>query len=83
MVQHLGHIDQVVSDHRNNGPVYNAPIVANNGVLYFGTVNGSIYAYAPKETLTRQRGVLTPPPIRYCRDTGWAAATKPDPLVPA
>ena len=31
----------------DNGPVYNAPIVANNGVLYFGTVNGSIYAYAP------------------------------------
>jgi PQQ-like domain len=30
----------------DNGAVYNAPIVAN-GVLYFGTVNGSIYAYAP------------------------------------
>ena len=30
----------------DGGTVYNAPIVAN-GVLYFGTVNGSIYAYAP------------------------------------
>ena len=30
----------------DNGAVYNAPIVAN-GVLYFGTVNGSVYAYAP------------------------------------
>jgi hypothetical protein len=31
----------------DNGAVYNSPIVANNGVLYFGTINGSIYAYAP------------------------------------
>lgn len=30
----------------DGGTVYNAPIVAN-GVLYFGTVNGSVYAYAP------------------------------------
>ena len=30
----------------DKGAVYNAPIVAN-GVLYFGTNNGSIYAYAP------------------------------------
>ena len=30
----------------DNGAVYNSPIVAN-GVLYFGTANGSIYAYAP------------------------------------
>jgi hypothetical protein len=31
----------------DNGAVYNSPIVANNGVLYFGTISGSIYAYAP------------------------------------
>ena len=31
---------------RTTEQVYNAPIVAN-GVLYFGTANGSIYAYAP------------------------------------
>ena len=30
----------------DNGQVYNTPIVAN-GVLYFGTAKGSIYAYAP------------------------------------
>ena len=30
----------------DHGAVYNSPIVAN-GVLYFGTGNGSIYAYAP------------------------------------